>query len=60
MPLKQQLHDLNNFLSDNKGIKQLKSVGNWCECFLSVCPDAEGPCPQLIFDLPIKMPVANG
>ena len=21
---------------------------------------AEGPCPQLVFDQPIKMPVANG
>jgi len=25
-----------------------------------VFTDAEGPCPQLIFDLLIKMPVANG
>ena len=25
-----------------------------------MCPNSEGPCPQLVFDQSIKMPVANG
>ena len=25
-----------------------------------MCPNAKGPCPQLAFSRPIKMPVANG
>lgn len=35
-------------------------VGDWYQCFESTCPEAKGPCAQLVFDLSIRMPVAKG
>ena len=43
-------------------------IGDWFQCFEitwssnweSACPNAEGPCPRLVFDRLIKIPAANG